>query len=211
MSSAHAKGRRHTTAQCCRSAPGMAHTGTGQSPDHLHSRVDTPLITWGISVIESGENPRSAATTPTLPLAYSVAVAEGCNNGEAVVNITNSGTGTVHANIGKLHPPGQSRGQPSLRSGQRPTATFTSSSIGTPTSPRPEGRPRTGVRHRDGVPRATPAVSRPALSILSHRSHPNIGAAISPSQIPAITAPSATVVPATVVPGHGCTGHGSTN
>ena len=39
-------------------------------------------------------------TTPTLPPTYSVSVAEGCNNGEPVVNFTNTGTGTVHANIG---------------------------------------------------------------------------------------------------------------
>jgi hypothetical protein len=37
---------------------------------------------------------------PTPPLTYSVSVAEGCTDGEPVVNFTNTGTGRIHATIG---------------------------------------------------------------------------------------------------------------
>ena len=39
-------------------------------------------------------------TAPTtVPLTYSLSVAEGCSNGEPVVNFTNTGTGTIHVTI----------------------------------------------------------------------------------------------------------------
>ena len=39
-------------------------------------------------------------TAPTtVPLTYSLSVAEGCNNGEPVVNFTNTGTGSIHVTI----------------------------------------------------------------------------------------------------------------
>jgi hypothetical protein len=42
----------------------------------------------------------SPTTSTTVPLTYSVSVAEGCTDGEPVVNFTNTGTGTMYTSIG---------------------------------------------------------------------------------------------------------------
>ena len=94
-----------------------------------------------------------------------MSVAEGCNDGEPVVNFTNTGTGTMYANIGifaQLVSPG------ATVAAFWPTAhgDLTSSSIGTPTSfpTRWETSDRSSPQGRCSSP--TPAVSRRALSIV---------------------------------------------
>ncbi len=70
----------------------------------------SPNTSWDVVFFDLGEPYvfdggtfgvcESPVTTPTVPLISSVSVAEGCINGEPVVNFTNTGTATVHVNIG---------------------------------------------------------------------------------------------------------------
>ena len=169
---------------------------------------DTP---WDVVFFDLGEpyvfdggTFGASPTSPTVPPTYSVSVAEGCNNGEPVVNFTNTGTGTMYANFGIFAQP------------VNPGATVAAS---WPTahgdlyeqfdwhayeSPDPLGdigpQFATGtvfLANACGV--TTGPVDSPNGVIR------NIGVAISP-QTPAITSP-----PATVATGDGSTGHGSTD
>ena len=130
---------------------------------------DTP---WEVVFFDLGEpyvfdgGTFGVCQSPTTTLTYSLSVAEGCTDGEPVVNFTNTGTGMIHASIGTLRPAGRSGGDRRgvLANGAgRPEPAGRLARLRVP---RPAGRHRTGVRHRHGVPGSTPAVSRPAPSIV---------------------------------------------
>ena len=110
-------------------------------------------------------------TAPTtVPLTYSLSVAEGCSDGEPVVNITNTGTGPIHVNIGTFAQPvgpgaAVAASWPSAGGDLDPQSEWHAYELC-----RPDGRHRTGVRHRNGVPRPTPAVTRRARSTVPPRS-----------------------------------------
>ena len=134
----------------------------------------SPNTPWDVVFFDLGEpyvfdgGTFGVCESPTVPLRYSVSVAEGCNDGEPVVNFTNTGTATMYANIGsfaQLVSPG------ATVTAFWPTAhgDLTSSSIGTPTSfpTQWETSDRSSPQGRCSSP--MPAVSRRALSMIPTR------------------------------------------
>jgi Tol biopolymer transport system component len=63
----------------------------------------SPHTAWEVVFFDLGEpvvfDSGTFGTCGSLPLRYSVSVAEGCDNGEPVVSITNNGTGAIHITI----------------------------------------------------------------------------------------------------------------
>ena len=116
----------------------------------------SPNTPWDVVFFDLGEpyvfDGGTFGICESLPLRYSVSVAEGCNDGEPVVNFTNTGTGTIHATIDSFASR-SIRERPSLRPGRWHTATVPAVRLARLRVSRPDGRHRTGVRHRDGVPR----------------------------------------------------------
>ncbi len=62
-----------------------------------------PSTPWDVVFFDLGEpmvfDSGTSGICGSLPLRYSVSVAEGCDDGDPVVNVTNNGTGTIHTTI----------------------------------------------------------------------------------------------------------------
>ena len=82
--------------------------GVGES-GVLNPGEVSPNTPWEVVFFDLGEpyvfDGGTFGICGSLPLGYSVSVAEGCNDGEPVVNFTNTGTGTIHAKIDSFAQP----------------------------------------------------------------------------------------------------------
>ena len=71
----------------------------------------SPNTPWDVVFFDLGQpyvfdgGTFAVCDSTTVPLPYSVSVAEGCNDGEPVVNFTNTGTATMYATIGSFAQP----------------------------------------------------------------------------------------------------------
>ena len=82
--------------------------GVGES-GVLNPGEVSPNTPWDVVFFDLGEpyvfDGGTFGICESPPLGYSVSVAEGCNDGEPVVNFTNTGTGTIHATIDSFAQP----------------------------------------------------------------------------------------------------------
>ena len=104
-------------------------------------------------VFDGGTFETCEPPTPTEPLPYSVSVVEGCNDGEPIVNVTNTGTTAIYVDLGTFA---------QLLNPEATVAAVLADGTGRPVpgvrmarlrGSRSTRRDRTGIRHRDGVPR----------------------------------------------------------